>query len=566
MNDRPKNSLFSTFRELRMNKVDSILLFLFTTGQAFMEGFRIMMIIPLLAVIGIGDDSTQLHGGAVGKLGLKAMQAMGVEPSLVPVLILFLLISGILGLVRLFVQYLTARTSRDIVVMWRSALMNALLYSNWVKFKDQQRGKVSEIIVNEVRRVGQLQVQIVGLISGLTLLIIYSSLSLLTDFKITIIVFACFALFLVMNKVFSKRSQDLGKMRVTTNNRFSSQLIELFGLLDLTRIYGKEQSQFEHFAHMNQDVEHQRYRFLMNRSKLEYLTGVSATVLICAIVYLAVDVAQTDVASLVLLVVIFSRLFPRAQQLIVQYQSTLNSLPSLRAVQALKHELAGEDQQKAMSGNAQLGRLESIRVDQLSFDYDGKLVFEAFNSHIQVGKINAIVGDSGKGKSTLLALLMGAQSGYNGGIYYNDLELSELERASLQSKLGYLPQETMLLHASIKDNLMWVNPQATDELIVESLQKAGAYSFVMKLPQGMDTIVGERGEKLSGGERQRIGLARALVNRPELLILDEATSALDHNAESAIVDSLKGLEGDVTIIAATHGSLLQEHADHIIRL
>jgi ATP-binding cassette subfamily C protein len=185
---------------------------------------------------------------------------------------------------------------------------------------------------------------------------------------------------------------------------------------------------------------------------------------------------------------------------------------------------------------------------------------------IDAGRTTAIVGTSGAGKSTVADLAMGLLSPDAGHVLVDGVPLTAGRLSAWRHSIGYVPQDGFLLHDSIRRNMLWACPTATDAEIWQNLETAAAADFVAKLAGGLDTVVGDRGVRLSGGERQRIALARALLNRPSLLILDEATSALDSANEQQILDAVARLRGQLTILLITHrlSTVRQADAIHIL--
>jgi ATP-binding cassette subfamily C protein len=177
-----------------------------------------------------------------------------------------------------------------------------------------------------------------------------------------------------------------------------------------------------------------------------------------------------------------------------------------------------------------------------------------------------LVGPSGAGKTTIIDLLTGLLQPQSGAILIDGTSLQELDTRAWRQMIGYVPQETVLLHDTILHNVTLGDPALGEADAERALKEAGAWEFIAMLPQGMNSSVGERGGKLSGGQRQRIMIARALVHRPRLLILDEATSALDPASEAAICQTLEQLRGELTILAISHQTALVNAADRVYRL
>jgi ATP-binding cassette subfamily C protein len=212
-------------------------------------------------------------------------------------------------------------------------------------------------------------------------------------------------------------------------------------------------------------------------------------------------------------------------------------------------------------------RLESaIRLDRVSFAYGDKPVLQDISLTIPTRSLTTIIGSSGTGKTTLVDLIIGLYKPDTGEVYLDDIPLTRIDLKQWRHKLGYVPQEQLLLHDSILTNVTLGDPQLTQADAEYALRAANAWEFVSELPEGMHSSVGERGSKLSGGQRQRIMIARALVHRPEVLILDEPTSALDPASEAIVIRTLEDLRRDYTILAISHQTALAESADKTYRL
>lgn len=215
----------------------------------------------------------------------------------------------------------------------------------------------------------------------------------------------------------------------------------------------------------------------------------------------------------------------------------------------------------------ELGTLERLHFDKVVFRHRtaGYNAIDEISFSIERGETIAFVGPSGSGKSTLVKLLVGLYIPVKGNIYFNGVSATDIRYNPLRRQIGFVTQDTQLYSGSIRDNLLFVNPSATEADIYEALEKASATGLVSKASHGLDTILGESGMKLSGGEKQRLSIARALLRKPQLLIFDEATSALDSLTEEEITKTIRGISTDrhqMTILIAHRLSTVM-HADVI---
>jgi ATP-binding cassette subfamily B protein len=219
-----------------------------------------------------------------------------------------------------------------------------------------------------------------------------------------------------------------------------------------------------------------------------------------------------------------------------------------------------------LPGSSRLAQPVQGRVgfEDVSFAYaDGRLVLNKLTLEVPAGQTHAIVGATGAGKSTLVKLLLRLYDPSSGRITFDGVDLRDLSFVSLRHSIGYVGQDVFLFQGTVRENLAYGRPDATEAEIEEAAALAEATEFIKELPLGYDTIVGERGQKLSGGQRQRLSIARAILRDPPVLVLDEATSSVDNETEAAIQHSLDIVSKDRTVIVIAHRLSTVRHADRI---
>jgi ATP-binding cassette subfamily B protein/subfamily B ATP-binding cassette protein MsbA len=205
-----------------------------------------------------------------------------------------------------------------------------------------------------------------------------------------------------------------------------------------------------------------------------------------------------------------------------------------------------------------------LRFENVWFRYAGRDVLQGFSLDIRPGERVALVGTSGGGKSTILKLINRFYDPQRGAIFLDGVPLTQLSLDQLRDAIGVVFQETYLFGTTVRENIRFGNPEATDEQVEQAVRAANAHEFIMALPNGYDTYVGERGVKLSGGQRQRISIARMFVKNPRIVLLDEATSALDSVSEKEVLKALEELMRGRTTIAVAHRLSTVQHYDRII--
>ena len=213
-------------------------------------------------------------------------------------------------------------------------------------------------------------------------------------------------------------------------------------------------------------------------------------------------------------------------------------------------------------------RSHTIILQNVSFKYPDaeKDVVKNLNLTIEKGERVAIVGKSGSGKTTLLKLITGMLRPTEGQIFFSGVDMQSIDISAMHSRIGFVMQENILFHTTIKENLLYGKKEATDKELWEACRKACIYDFIMNLPEGMNTTIGEKGIKLSGGQRQRLVLARTFLQNIDIFIFDEATSALDQYSESIVQDTIENISKDKTIIVVAHREFSIRICDRVVRI
>ncbi|EOT2914503.1 ABC transporter ATP-binding protein [Clostridium perfringens] len=231
-------------------------------------------------------------------------------------------------------------------------------------------------------------------------------------------------------------------------------------------------------------------------------------------------------------------------------------------------EIMNEENEKEIPNAKELKDVKGkITIKDVTFRYDNKeSILENFNLDIEAGKMVALVGPSGGGKTTICNLIPRFYDYESGQIFIDDVDISTVTLKSLRENIGIVQQNVFLFTGTIKENIMYGNPNATDEEVIEAAKNACLHDFIMGLEDGYDTFIGERGVKLSGGQKQRISIARVFLKNPAILILDEATSALDNVTEYEIQKALEELSKDRTTLVVAHRLSTVKNSDEIVVL
>ena len=305
-------------------------------------------------------------------------------------------------------------------------------------------------------------------------------------------------------------------------------------------------------------------REVMSRESLKAIQEPILAAFTTGGLYAVLVIWELPLSAVTAMVILFVRILTLSSKMQRRYQNLL-------VFESAYWSIRRASEAARSSAEIKTGRLhptlkQGISLQHVDFNYDNKVIFRNLNMEIQVKSFTTITGNSGVGKSTLIDLLCGLVEPKFGDIFVDGISLHEINIREWRRLIGYVSQETILLHDTILSNILVGAPDLTQADAEKALHQAGAWEFVSALPEGLHTIVGERGGLISGGQRQCIAIARALAHQPQLLLLDEPTSALDPKSEQNICKTLRNLSRSLTIIAVSHQPAVANAADYVIGL
>jgi ATP-binding cassette subfamily B protein len=302
----------------------------------------------------------------------------------------------------------------------------------------------------------------------------------------------------------------------------------------------------------------------LHRENIFGLTTSGITVAALVIATASVVLYDAEVGTVFLVLTLTSnltmRLWDFSQSTLKNFNKALGDAEE--AVEMLNREPAVKDPKNPVTMPADTG---TIQLENVGFAHDKNALFTNFNLDISQGQKIGLIGHSGSGKTTLTRLLLRFIDVDNGAIKVNGVDVRTVTQDDLRAVISYVPQEPLLFHRTLRENIAYGRPNASKQEIIEAAKNANAHEFIEKLPDGYDTLVGERGVKLSGGQRQRVAIARAMLKNAPILVLDEATSALDSESEGLIQDALwRLMEGRTAIVIAHRLSTIQKMDEIVV--
>ncbi|WP_346355432.1 ABC transporter ATP-binding protein [Azotosporobacter soli] len=529
-----------------------------------LEGVGVVLIIPLLGVAGIIPGL----GGQVGLMGdlNRFCLQLGIGISLPLILVVYLLLNLSQSLLQRWQTLLNVDIQQSFCQFLAVRLFRAIAYAKWQLLMTKAKSELMHIIFSELMQIGTAALSMLGLIALVMVTAVQIILALWIAPLLTVAVLVAAAFLFWGMRPFLGESRKRGHVIMEGNRELFNDLTEHLNGIKEIKSYSIEAAQVDNFSRLYGILKGNVIRFQRLQTRTDMLYKMGATVFISLFLYIAIDVFKLRPEEFVLITVISSRLWPRFSSMQTSLQNINMLLPSFKSVRELEQQCLVNSENLPNGVDVKRLKLQrGIELRDVSFAYAGKVNRPAVTgicAMLPSGTTTALVGVSGAGKSTLVDLLIGLLIPKHGVVLIDGKPLQENLRA-WRNSIGYVSQDPFLINASIRENLKWASPAASDGEVWEALRLAAADGFVSALPEGLSTVVGDRGVRLSGGERQRIVLARALLRKPAILILDEATSALDSENEKRIQQAIEGLQGKMTIVVIAHRISTIRNADQI---
>ncbi|HDJ4728595.1 TPA: SAV1866 family putative multidrug efflux ABC transporter [Staphylococcus aureus] len=520
--------------------------------------FGIPMLIPLLIKYAI-DGVINNHALTTDEKVHHLTIAIGIA------LFIFVIVRPPIEFIR---QYLAQWTSNKILYDIRKKLYNHLQALSARFYANNQVGQVISRVINDVEQTKDfILTGLMNIWLDCITIIIALSIMFFLDVKLTLAALFIFPFYILTVYVF------FGRLRKLTRER-SQALAEVQGFLhervqgiSVVKSFAIEDNEAKNFDKKNTNfltraLKHTRWN-AYSFAAINTVTDIGPIIVIGVGAYLAISGSIT-VGTLAAFVGYLELLFGPLRRLVASFTTLTQSFASMdRVFQLIDEDYDIKNGVGAQPIEIKQGRID---IDHVSFQYNDNEapILKDINLSIEKGETVAFVGMSGGGKSTLINLIPRFYDVTSGQILIDGHNIKDFLTGSLRNQIGLVQQDNILFSDTVKENILLGRPTATDEEVVEAAKMANAHDFIMSLPQGYDTEVGERGVKLSGGQKQRLSIARIFLNNPPILILDEATSALDLESESIIQEALDVLSKDRTTLIVAHRLSTITHADKIV--
>jgi ATP-binding cassette subfamily C protein len=527
------------------------------------EGLGMSGLLPLLNLTAAGSPGGS-QSSPVERAVTTIVGWFGFEPTisvLIGVIVVGMSVkAGLILLAQTQVGYTVAHVATDL----RLTLIRALLRTRWSYYVHQPVGSFANAIASEAHRASDAYLQGTRVVTCTILTLVYVTVALLVSWRVTLIAMAAGAFIVYALRFLVRVTRKAGLKQTRLTKSLLSSLTDTLQSIKPLKAMARESLIGPLLENETQRLNRALRKQVLSKEALGNLQELLIVLFLSLGVYVALVRFNQPVANVLTLTLLCARMLGSLGNIQKELQRLVTSESAFWSIRAMIEEAQGqrEDHNGVQTPHLRRG----ITLDRVTFGYDEHLILNQASMTIPAGRLTVITGPSGAGKTTVADLISGLLMPQSGEVYVDDVRLRDADLQHWRSSIGYVPQDTILLHESVFLNVTLGDPRLTRGDAEGALRAAGAWDFVQSLPDGMDRVVGERGLRISGGQRQRIALARALVHNPELLLLDEATTALDPATERAICDTLLNLRGEITIVAIAHHGRLVELADHAFKV
>lgn len=527
------------------------------------EGLSLTALLPLLS-IAVGESGQTGESSGIGQFMEKALQDSGIEPTLDTILII--IVGGMFfkGVVLLLANRQVGYTVAHVATALRLDLIEALLASRWQYYLKQPVGSLANSVATEAYRAANGFEHSVNVLALAIQVIVYAVVALFISWEATLasLVIGLFLL-IALNRLVTG-TRRAGTKQTHLLRDLLTYLSDVLSSVKSLKAMARDNVADAILHEQTQHLEKATRREVMNRAALTALQEPILTALTASGLYIALVVWQLSLPEVMLMVFLLTRILGllnktqrRHQQLAAQESAYWALRKAAEEARAAAERATGTVKPTLNTG---------ISLQHVQFNYGQKIIFKDLTLDIPINTFTAVMGSSGVGKSTLLDLLCGLTEAQSGDIKIDGVSIVDINLRQWRHMIGYVSQDTILLHDTVMNNILVGESTLTAADAERALRQAGAWDFVNALPEGLQTVVGERGGLLSGGQRQRIAIARALAHNPAFLILDEPTSALDPDSEKTICETLQKLSKNLTIIAVSHQPAVINAADRVFIL
>lgn len=524
-----------------------VMILLLSIAVSLTGGISIVMLVPMLGLLKVST-------GSVSLLKLLMLPLQGLSPVIqiavmIGVYFMLIVLKAYLGWLLKIRQ---SEFLEEYSLNLRQELYHTVSTAMWEQLAAEKQTDTIDLFTAQCSQVSQGVSMIIALLSSAVTAFVSLGIALWLSLPVTVLVLIFGGGFAWVFRHLMKESKHYGDEMIRINRVMYYELYSQLRSIKEVRSYGVQKEHAHLFEEISRSAKDAKLKFMRQQAFPSMLYSVAAAGMIAGIFLICVLLFHMDTACLMVLIYVFTRLWPVFGGFISKITTIQTVVPAYeKLMEALQTFSAEKSEQMQM---VPIPFEKKIEFRNVCFAYqgNGESILHNVNFSLKKGSITALMGRSGAGKTTIADLLMGFLKPTSGEILIDGVALSDDNLSGWRHNLGYIPQEPLILNATVRENLQRFHPTATQMEMEKALKKAYIWNVVENLPQGMDTVLGDGGIRLSGGERQRIVLARVLLGNPRLIVMDEATSAMDYESEMAVRNAIRDLDEQVTILIIAH--------------
>ena len=533
-----------------------------TIFVALLEGINVGLLLPLLETL----DSSGPEGGHWITNGVANFYDwLGIPFKLFTILLAFVLLILVMSALKYWRMLWVAKSHVRFTTWARDRTLQNFMHTDLSYFHRKRVGLLTETYMGQCNAAGGSFSSMIDILANLGIVSVYLTAAFLLSPALTAIALAMLLVVTITVQYNINKANRIGAAISRTSLDLNSSAVETLSGIHVVKSFILERLLGVKLSDKADVYGETVYQERKNSSQTTIIQEISVFAMLAGIALVGVSVLNLDFAVIMALLFVLFRLAPRVSTVNLNRQSLAVSLAMLHHVRVTMDET---EVPTITSGEMPFVELQKgIELKDLSFSYNGGTpVLQKTGFTIEQGKVTAIAGTSGAGKTTLVDLILRHYDPDQGNILVDGVDLRELDLASWRQAIGVVSQDVFLFHDTVDYNISLGRPDVNQEDIQNAARQAYAHDFILQLPQGYDTPIGDRGWNLSGGQRQRIALARAILKEPEILILDEATSSLDSESEQLIHDYMNEIRGTCTLVVVAHRLSTIRDADRIVVL
>ncbi len=540
--------------------------------SASLEGISIGLLIPLFNGL-IGTDFKFIENIKSLKPVLKLLpeNVASHNSGIFALLILLILILIIFKNISYYFSAISVlHQVRSFANKLRKTIYNRYLSFGKLFFDRNNIGSLHQILVTNTDQIARELYLLQNHLYSFFTLFVYLVMMLIISFKLTAIVLLAFPFLYYGLKWIMSKIENASLFYATSYLKMGNKISDALGCIPLVKAYSNEQDERELFAGISDSVEKIEFNIDKKRTLInpiqEVIVFIVVLLLIAWIAFFYLKEHSNTFAGYM----VFLLILRRSMSVFGSFNNMKSSFAYLKGPLAEVNKILGDDEKHFIYNGKKIfaGLKDKIEFVSVSFSYMQEIsALDKISFSVEKGSVVALVGQTGSGKTTLINLLMRFYEVTSGQILINGVSISEYTLSSLRAQIALVSQETYLFNDSLRSNLIYgLKNIPKESVLIDILKKSRLYDFVRKLPDGLESTLGDKGVKLSGGEKQRVSIARAMLKNAEILILDEATSSLDSETEKLIQEALDELIKNKTVIVIAHRLSTVKNADKIIVL